>query len=266
MLQSLFNPENALMCFINKIIDLVVLSLVWLVCCIPIVTIGPACAALYYAVVKAVHRQRSYPVREFWRAFKSNLKKGILFEVIWLLLGAMMLYTDLPLVLTFLDTGKVQNVILLVLFGIKAVLLLGTACWIYPLMSRFEEKFWKLAQASVFLLMCYLPVTLAAIVLLTAAVILFLWEPLLLAVLPGPLTLLLSMMQEPALRKMCQASEAEAAASHPGKAKDGAAAYRPEQMKAGEAADHPGQESDNASGNHKYEAEHEVKDTWYLER
>lgn len=129
MLQSLFNPENAFMCFMNKIIDLVLLSLVWLVCCIPIITIGPACAALYYAVVKAVRRQRSYPVREFWRAFKSNFKKGILFEGIWLILGGMMLCTDLPLVLTLLDTGKVQNVILLVLFAAKAILLLGTACW-----------------------------------------------------------------------------------------------------------------------------------------
>lgn len=209
MLQSLFNPENEFMCFMNKIIDLVVLSLVWLVCCIPIITIGPACAALYYAVVKAVRRQRSYPVREFWRAFKSNFKKGILFAVIWLILGGMMLYTDLPLVLTLLDTGKVQNVILLILFGAKAILLLGTACWIYPLMSRFDEKFWRLAQASVYLLLRYLPVTLAAIILLGAVVFLFLWEPLLLAVLPGPVTLLLSMMQEPALRKMCRAAEAE---------------------------------------------------------
>lgn len=243
MLQLLFNPDNEFMCFINKIIDLVVLSLVWLVCCIPIITIGPACAALYYAVVKAVRRQRSYPVREFWRAFKSNFKKGILFEVIWLLLSVMMLYTDLPLALTLLDTGKVQNVILLVLFGIKAILLLGMACWFFPLMSRFEEKFLKLAQASVYLLMRYLLVTLAAIVLLGAAVFLFAWEPLLLAVLPGPVTLLLSMMQEPALRKMCQAAEAETAAACP-----------------------PGQESDNEAGEQRYDAECDVKDTWYLEK
>lgn len=243
------------MCFINKIIDLVVLSLVWLVCCIPIITIGPACAALYYAVVKVIRRQRGYPVREFWRAFKSNFKKGILFEVIWLLLGAMTLYTDLPLVLTLLDIEKVQNMILLVLFGTKAILLLGTVCWIYPLMSRFEEELLKLAQASVYLLVRYLPVTLAVIVLLGAAVFLIVWEPLLLAVLPGPVTLLLSMMQEPALRKMCLAADVEtAAARHPGSEEnDTYASYFD-------------QEKDIEVGDYKYEVEHEVKDAWYLEK
>ena len=209
MLQSLFNPDNPVMCFINKIIDLVVLSLVCLVCCIPVVTAGPACAALYYAIVKSVRKQRSYPVSEFWRAFKCNLKKGMIFEIIWLILAAMMICTDLPLVLTLLDTGKVQDIIFLVMFTIKVLLLLGVACWIYPLMSRFDESLLKLAQASVFLLIRYLPITLSAIVLLSISLILFIAEPLLLAVLPGPVVLLLSFIQEPVLRKMCYIADEE---------------------------------------------------------
>ena len=154
MLESLFNPENALMCFINKIIDLVVLSILWTLCSAPLVTMGAASAALYYALTKSVRCQRGHAAKEFWRAFKSNLKRGILFELVWAALAFMMLVTDVPLVTTFLDTGKVQNVFLLILFAVKAVLLIGAACWYYPMISRFEQGVWKTAEAAVFSYNC----------------------------------------------------------------------------------------------------------------
>ena len=150
MLESLFNPENAFMNFVNKIIDLVVLSVLWTLGCIPVVTIGASSAALYYAAAKSVRCQRGHAAKEFWRAYKSNLKRGVVFELIWAVLAFMMLSTDIPLVMTFLDTGKTQNVLLLVLFAIKALLLLGTACWYYPMISRFEQSAWKMSEAAVF--------------------------------------------------------------------------------------------------------------------
>lgn len=207
MFESLFNPDNAFMTFINKIIDLVVLSLVFTICCIPIITIGPALAALYYAVVKTVRRRRSYPVKEFWSAFKSNMKRGIVAELFFLAFSIMMLWTDVPLLLTFINTGKIQDTLLLILFVIKFVILAGMACWIYPLMSRFDQKLWKLAQVSLCLLLQYLPITLIFIVLLAVMVILLVWEPLLTVVLPGMFILLLSFMLEPALRKLCDEEE-----------------------------------------------------------
>ena len=204
MFEALFNPENAFMSFINKVIDLVVLSIVFTLCCIPIVTIGTAWAALYYAVVKTVRRHRSYAVREFWHAFKDNLRQGVIVHIIWLLFAFMMLVTDLPLVLTLLESGKVQNVILLILFGMKAFILLGAVCWVYPLMSRFRESLWKLLQASVFnLLRCFL-ITLLSVVFVVIAVASVVLEPLLLSFVPGLMKLVLSLIQEPVLRKLCR--------------------------------------------------------------
>ena len=204
MFEALFNPENAFMSFINKVIDLVVLSIVFTLCCIPIVTIGTAWAALYYAVVKTVRRHRSYAVREFWHAFKNNLRQGVIVHIIWLLFAFMMLVTDLPLVLTLLESGKVQNVILLILFGMKAFILLGAVCWVYPLMSRFRESLWKLLQASVFnLLRCFL-ITLLSVVFVVIAVASVVLEPLLLSFVPGLMMLVLSLIQEPVLRKLCR--------------------------------------------------------------
>lgn len=207
MLESLFNPENALMCFINKIIDLVVLSILWTLCSAPLVTMGAASAALYYALTKSVRCQRGHAAKEFWRAFKSNLKRGILFELVWAALAFMMLVTDGPLVTTFLDTGKVQNVFLLILFAVKAVLLIGAACWYYPMISRFEQGVWKTAEAAVFTMLRHALRSILVILLTVFAVSLLVAEPLLLAIVPGVSAWLLSFLQEPVFRALYDSAE-----------------------------------------------------------
>ncbi len=207
MLESLFNPENALMCFINKIIDLVVLSILWTLCSAPLVTMGAASAALYYALTKSVRCQRGHAAKEFWRAFKSNLKRGILFELVWAALAFMMLVTDVPLVTTFLDTGKVQNVFLLILFAVKAVLLIGAACWYYPMISRFEQGVWKTAEAAVFTMLRHALRSILVILLTVFAVSLLVAEPLLLAIIPGVSAWLLSFLQEPVFRALYDSAE-----------------------------------------------------------
>lgn len=207
MLERIFNPENPVFCLINKVLDLIVLSLLWVLCCIPIVTAGAASAALYYAVVKSIRRQRSYPVREFWRGFRMNLKKGILIQVIWMVLAAMMFVSDVPLILTFLYTGEVQDKVFLTLLILKAVILGGMVCWLYPLLSRFEESLWKLAEAALYLMFRYLPVTLLSIILLLGAGLILCWEPLFAVIIPGVTALLLSLLLEPSMRKTVRQEE-----------------------------------------------------------
>ncbi len=209
MLETIFNPENAVFSFINKLLDLMMLSLVWFVCCLPVVTIGPAMAALYYAVVKTVRKERSYAVREFWKAFRDNLKQGILFQLVIIVFGLLILWTDLPLMLTFWNTEKTADTVLLILLAAKLFLYLGMFCWVYPLMSRFREKSLKLAEAALYLLLKYLPVSLGVIVLLGISVMLLIWEPLFVVIVPGTAVLFASFMIEPALKKLCGKQEKE---------------------------------------------------------
>lgn len=210
MLTSFFNPDNAFWSTINKLIDLVVLSLLWALCCLPVVTIGPACIALYYAVVKAVRKQRSYSAREFFRAFRVNFKKGLIIWLVLLGLGLMMLGADVPLLLSFLRMEKTADTVCIVLFVCKAALLAGAGCWCLVLQSRYEEKLVKLAETSLYLFLRYLPVTLLQLLILFWAGLLLYAEPLLLCIVPGAAVLLLSFPTEPVLRRLCDRKEAEA--------------------------------------------------------
>ena len=53
---KLFSWDGRFMELINGFGELVMLSVAFLICCIPVVTIGPAMTSLYYAVIKSVRR------------------------------------------------------------------------------------------------------------------------------------------------------------------------------------------------------------------
>lgn len=54
MAAGIFNPENDFWRLIEKLVDLFLLSVFWLVCSLPVFTLGPATAALYRTVVRCI--------------------------------------------------------------------------------------------------------------------------------------------------------------------------------------------------------------------
>ena len=51
---GIFSLDGPLMQLLNKLADLLTLSILWLLGCLPIVTIGASTTALYYAVMKMI--------------------------------------------------------------------------------------------------------------------------------------------------------------------------------------------------------------------
>ena len=67
----------------GRVADLIILNLIFIVCCIPIVTIGPALTALYYMTLKMARNEETYIIRGFFKSFKENFRQAI---VIWLII------------------------------------------------------------------------------------------------------------------------------------------------------------------------------------
>lgn len=65
--------------------NIIILSLLWVVFSLPIITIGPSSAALYYVIHKLSTDESVKLVSSFWHSFLSNLKQGILLSVITIL-------------------------------------------------------------------------------------------------------------------------------------------------------------------------------------
>lgn len=147
---NLFNLDNGFFSFMGKLWDLIVLSLLWVICCLPIVTIGPATAALYYAVVKVIRRERGYIFREYMHSFKDNLKVGILSTIIFLVLS-FILYVDYGYANAIKETnGKMAN-FFLVGFNAITIIAIAILVYIFPVLSRFTLGVKGLFKTSFFM-------------------------------------------------------------------------------------------------------------------
>ena len=80
--------ESRLQSVVSALIDMIWAGLLWLVCSLPVLTLGAATTALYYTVVKCVRHDRGRVSRCFFSAFRANFRQATL---LWLLLAGYVL-------------------------------------------------------------------------------------------------------------------------------------------------------------------------------
>ena len=198
-----FSATNPFFQFTGQVLDVVVLSLLWLLCSMPIVTIGPATAALYYSCVKCLRYGEPEPYRNFFRAFRENLRSGCLASILWVALAALFAAGDFYL--HILAAGTEQQLWQLLHTAYRIFLLLPaavlTVC--FPLLSRFSFSVGQLYSYSLRLTVKHLPRLLLAGLLNGVMVILTIlgWFFWLMLLLPALDMLLLSFLYEPVFRK-----------------------------------------------------------------
>ena len=195
---NLFNMDNAFFRFMGKLFDVVALIIVFIIVCIPIVTIGPAVSALYYASVKSIRRDRSYPIKEFFKAFKRDFKQSFIVGLI-LVLAAAIIYVDIRFVVDYIknDFTAMRYVYLVIGLVISFI-----SVYIFPLISRFSLKISGLFRLSFYLAIRHLLTTIVSIILLFGGfVLVYISAGLALLFVPVLVNLLISIMMEKVLIK-----------------------------------------------------------------
>ena len=158
MARGLFHPDSPLMITMTQITDCIFLSLFWLLGCLPVITIGPACAALYDAVYHGFRRGDKHCWQRFLRSFRSNLRPGLLPTVV-VLAGTVILGK----LLISLWNSAVAGSVSWMLFSAAAfagVLAFGILSLEFAVLSRFENSFAVLQKNTLLLAMANLPRTL----------------------------------------------------------------------------------------------------------
>ena len=146
MARRFFDPDSLAWKPLGCLGDLVILSLLWGICSIPLVTIGPATAALYDCTVRCVRRKEDGLFTRFFRTFRAELKTGILSTLLWAVLIA------LPLILVPRVLGAIPRSPLWATLAIGYVLLLffllAVFVWVFPTLSRFTFGFTDLNRTA----------------------------------------------------------------------------------------------------------------------
>lgn len=170
---SLFNLDSPLMQGLGKIADLFILNVLFIVSCIPIITIGPALTALYTITLKAARNEESYIFRGYLKAFKDNFKIGTLSWLIVLIAGVV-LWADFRILGSMPDSIKtVLSVLLLLAFFLYSI----TATYLFPYIARFENTLFMTIKNAFFMAIAYLPYTLLFVAFAVLAVLATIYIP-----------------------------------------------------------------------------------------
>lgn len=150
--------DGKLIGFLNKAGEIILLNIVFLLCCLPVVTIGPALTSLYYATMKSIRRERGYPVTEFWNSMKRTMKKGILLTLMSLCVMGALLFGR---IYAMDSEGELTAKALLYDFFI--LLAAGGLVYLFPVLSRFEMKLTKMVKLAFVMCVRFLPITAAVL-------------------------------------------------------------------------------------------------------
>ena len=118
---GLFDYDSKLFQFLVRVCDLVFLSLLWVVCSIPIVTIGASTAALYYAAMKLVRQRGDSAVSMFFHSFKQNLKASLPVTLILLFVLYMLVLDYMLLSPRFGGSGLFHGLCIVVLLAYAVI-------------------------------------------------------------------------------------------------------------------------------------------------
>lgn len=186
-----FNINNKFFQFLDKLIDTIFLSILWIVFSLPVITIGASTTALYYTVHKALRRNQGYVGRTFVKAFKDNFKQTTL---MWL----MDLVIDVVLVL---DCLIMQQTFLVYLFLILLGLALVWQIYQAGYVARFENKVMASMKNSFVFFLVNLPWTLVILLLLVICAVVVFLVPLTALLIPPSLFLVYDAILERIFRK-----------------------------------------------------------------
>ena len=147
LIKAAFDTDNFLMRFCEKILDIVTVTLLFVVSCLPIVTIGVAKISLYQTIFEVKSSRRVPVFKTYMRAFKQNLKLGLQLGLLEL---GIFLISVVDLSLFWGQTGLGFQLIKAICLGILIFLTLVMLAS-YPIAARYELTWKEVLQKGLLL-------------------------------------------------------------------------------------------------------------------
>jgi uncharacterized membrane protein YesL len=150
---------------------MVVLNFFWFVFSIPIVTIGASTVAAFSVALKMVDDEEGYIGRSFIKAFKENIKQGII-------LGLIAIAAGYIVYLNFALFNAVEsNPLPLLLVGFVAgIFFLASFLYAFALAARYKNTVFEILRNSRQICQKYILRTLVLVFFITIVVLIIFWN------------------------------------------------------------------------------------------
>lgn len=168
-MKTLFNPDGPLMRILSRMATLMALNVCFLLCCIPVFTIGASITALYATLF--LQRDES-TVRRFFREFRRNFRQGV---TLGLILGAA--GCVLALDIYWLPVLAGGFALVKYLLYLAVITWIGVSSYAFGLAARFENSAGRILKNAFLLSISMLPRTILMVVIDAAPLLLLLFAP-----------------------------------------------------------------------------------------
>ncbi len=204
-MKDIIAPEGSVMQFFAKILDMAIVSILFSVTCVPVITIGCALTSLYGAVARSIYQGEGGVVRAYFHCFRVNFKQGLGLGLLCGVVAALML-GNLYFVFT-MDLGIVGMVFGACFLAVMVLLVIFMS-YGFPILSRFEMKMGRLILSSFQMSLLHGSATFQLAVmetmLLAGMLFAFITFPPLVVILPGLLVYAQTKVLEPILQAYCE--------------------------------------------------------------
>lgn len=204
---NIFSYDNKFFQGIGKLVDCFYISVLWIVFSLPIITVGASTTAMYYAVNKVLRGNRSYVWRSFWDSFKSNFKQSTILWLICLVAGSI-LGVDIYLTRAFLENGEAMGV-LYYIFLILCIFLILWGIYLFSYTARFENTTKEILKNCGIIAVANLPKTVLLFVVLVAGIVLGMFIPGIIPLIPAMVTWVMNVIIESVYRKYMSKEDLE---------------------------------------------------------
>ncbi len=182
-MNKVFNFEGPVFNFLSRLADLFWLNLLYILCCLPVITIGAATTALYYVTLKMAKDEEGYITRSYFKSFKENFIQATLIWVIFFAVIVVM-FMDFRIagggsMAQILNSSTVSDVVI-VAVGVMAIVMLMTLMYLFPLLAQFDNTVINTIKNAFLISIRHLPYTFLLIVITAIPYVLIWFSPALL--------------------------------------------------------------------------------------
>ena len=167
--ESGMNYDNIFIRMLSRVGDAMLLSILFVLSCVPIITIGAAFTSLYYTAMKGISGDDGYIWKFYTRSFKQNFKQSTIINLIMLLIAGV-LYFDTNIVR---QMGGSMSKVLYIIFIALGIIYLAVFLYIYPVLAKFYNSVKNTFRNAFLMSIMHLPYTILMALITIAPVAIF---------------------------------------------------------------------------------------------
>lgn len=166
---SILRIDGPIYHFLSRVVELILLNILFILCSLPIITIGASVTAMFSITLKMVRGEEGGLISGFWQAFKNNFKQSTL---VWVFLSLSGMILALNYFFLQFYTGNFTTIILISLVMFTVIFCMYLVL-IFPYIARYKctikqacVNVLKISIANPYLMLLIIVITLGSTILM----------------------------------------------------------------------------------------------------